>query len=77
LAEKINDILGNKTYNDIEQISLGFNTGNIIFKSTKGKFFDGSKNFAYIYSFSKETNGIMKFNPEELISFNTKNDIIK
>ena len=77
LIDKLNEVLGNKAYNDIEQISLGFNTGNIIFKPTKGNFFDEAKNFAYIYSFSKETNGIMKFNPEVLISFNTKNDIIK
>ena len=76
LSEKLGEALGNKNYINIEQISLGFNTGNIIFKPTKGKFFDETKNFAYIYSFSKETNGVMKYNPEVLISFETKNAII-
>ena len=76
LSEKLGEALGNKDYINIEQISLGFNTGNIIFKPTKGKFFDETKNFAYIYSFSKETNGVMKYNPEVLISFETKNAII-
>jgi len=75
LSDKISEVLGNKDYNNIEEISLGFNTGNIILKPTKGKFFDNIKNFTYIYSFLKEANGIMKFNPEVLISFNTKNDI--
>ena len=75
LANKLKNILGKSDNDNIEEISLSFNLGNIIFKPTKGKFFDENKNYAYIYSLSKEEKGIIKFFPEVLISFNTKDSL--
>ena len=71
IKEKICEIYGDESYNNIEEISLGFITGNIIFKLNKGKIYDSLS----IFSLSKETNGIIKFTPEVLISFNTLNEV--
>ena len=70
---KIFDYENYINYSNIEEISLGFITGKIIFKPNKGKFFDENKNFLYIFSLSKEINGIIKFTPEMLIQFNGNN----
>ena len=76
LANKFKGIFEKNETINIEEISLGFNLGNIVFRATKGKFFDKDKNFAYIYSLSKESDGIIKFNPEVIISFNTEDSMI-
>ena len=75
IKEKLCQIFEDKNYNNIEEIILGFNTGNIILKPIKGQFYDSIKLFSYIFSLTKEVNGIIKFAPEILISFNTKNSL--
>ena len=64
-----------KEYKDIEEIQLGFNLGNLIIRPNKGKFFDEGKNYAYIYSVSKESKNTIKIEPEVLISFYTINSM--
>ena len=76
VKEKLCEIFGDKIYNNVEEISLGFITGNVIFKPNKGRFFDSNKNFAYIYSLTKEINGFIRFFPEILIGFNANNSMI-
>ena len=76
LKEKLCEIFGDKNYKDIEEISLGYVTGHIILKPKIGKFYDSIKFFAYIFSLSKEENGIIKFTPEILISFDKKISMI-
>ena len=71
LITKLNNIIGNSD-NNSEEISLGFNLGNVIFRPTKGKFVDEKKNFAYIFSLIMDNKRFIKFNPEVLISFDTK-----
>ena len=77
IKEKLCQIFGDINYNNVEEISLGFITGNIIFKPNKGQYFDNIRLFSYIFSLAKEVNGIIKFSPEILISFNTRNAINK
>ena len=77
IKEKLCEIFQDKNYNNIEEISLGFITGNIILKPNKGKFLDLVKYFAYIFSVSKEGNEIFKVVPEILISFSSKNSLVK
>ena len=76
IKEKLCEIFQDQKYNNIDVISLGFITENIIFKPNKGRFFDLIKFFAYIFSLSTEENGVTKFTPEILISFNKKNSIV-
>ena len=76
VKEKLCQIFGDKNYNNIEEMSLGFITGNIILKPKKGQFVNPIKNFSYIFSLAKELDGIIKFSPEILISFDTKKAII-
>ena len=58
--EKLCQIFGDKNYNNIEEMSLGFITGNIILKPKKGQFVNPIKNFSYIFSLAKELDGIIK-----------------
>ena len=76
LANKFKALFGENETINIEEISLGFNLGNIVFRPTKGKFYDKDKNYAYIFSLSKESDGIIKFIPEVIITFNTEDAMI-
>ena len=72
-ANKLMDILGNKDNNvTLEEVSIGFNLGNVIMKPTKGTFAPKDKFYSYIYSLSKESNENLEFNTEVLISFDDK-----
>ena len=48
-AAKFLNLLDNKDNINIEEVSIGFNLGNIIMKPTKGKYAADNKFFAYIY----------------------------
>ena len=72
-ANKLMDILGNKDNAiTLEEVSIGFNLGNVIMKPTKGTFAPKDKFYSYIYSLSKESNENLEFNTEVLISFDDK-----
>jgi len=75
-VEKIYEIFEKKENINIEEIKLGFNSGNLIVRPEKGKFFDEGKNYTYIYSVSQENKDNIKIEPEVLIAFNTKESFI-
>ena len=72
LGDKLFDLLGNKDNDNIDEILLGFNSGNIIFRPTKGQFFDENKCYVYIYALSKELKENIKFYPEVAFIFGNK-----
>ena len=76
LVEDLLNIFDIKVKNNIEEIELGFNDGNIIFRPEKGSFAKDEKYFAYVFSITKEPKDIIKFNPEILIYFNDKKSMI-
>ena len=70
------DILGNKDNTiTLEEVSIGFNLGNVIMKPTKGIFAPNDKFYSYIYSLSKESNENLEYNTEVLISFDDKDSL--
>ena len=75
LVEDLFNIFDINEKSNIEEIQLGFNHENIIFRPEKGNFAKDEKYFAYVFSIIKEPNDIIKFNPEILIYFKDKKAI--